>query len=267
MSVIRSLSFQYRRARVVSSYYWPKIRLILHWLIASREDTNFTYDITPRNRLHLAHALAVVLDRSVADIAGYIDEALGDQALAEHITGTVRSSPQGGTADETCRFGRRIGWYVVVRTVKPRVVVETGVDKGLGAVLLCAALFRNQAEGYGGRYYGIDINPAAGFLLGGPYAPFGTLMQGDSVECLRRFRDEIDVLITDSDHAAEYEYREYLAARERLAGRALILADNAHASDALERFSTETGRKFLFFREEALDHWYPGAGIGFSYHA
>ncbi len=260
------LGSQYRRARLAFGYYWPKLRLIVRWLSISREHTNFTYDITPRNRLHLAHALAIVFGRSAVDMTAYIDEALADRMLSEHVISAARASPR-VIVDATCRFGRRLGWYVAVRVMKPRGVVETGVDKGLGAVLLCAALRRNQAEGYGGRYYGIDIDPGAGFLLAGPYAPFGTLIQGDSIECLRLIRDEIDILITDSDHAAEYEYREYLAARERLAERALILADNAHASDALARFSTETGRKFLFLREEPLDHWYPGAGIGFSYRA
>jgi hypothetical protein len=27
----------------------------------------------------------------------------------------------------------------------------------------------------------------------------------------------------------------------------------------------ENGRRFLFFKEEPAQHWYPGAGIGFSY--
>ena len=264
---MRSLSTHYHRARLASSYYWPKFRLILRWLLASRENTNFTYDITPKNQLYLAHVLAVVLDKPMEDIKAYIDEARGDEVLAEHVIRTVGSSAQAVAADETCHFGRRLGWYVVVRVVRPRVVVETGVDKGLGAVLLCAALRRNEAEGHTGHYYGIDINPAAGFLLGGHYAPFGTLVEGDSVEHLRKFPNKIDVLITDSDHTAEYEYREYEAAGEHLAPRALIIADNAHVSDALARFSNDTARRFLFFREEPLDHWYPGAGIGFSYRA
>ncbi len=198
-------------------------------------------------------------------MTAYVDEALGDRMLAAHVMATVRTSAQAVNADQTCRFGRRLGWYAVVRAMRPRVVVETGVDKGLGAVLLCSALCRNQAEGSSGHYYGVDINPAAGFLLGGPYARFGTLVHGESVQYLRGFSNEIDLLITDSDHAAEYEYREYEAAGDRLSARALILADNAHASDALARYSSETGRRFLFHREEPLDHWYPGGGIGFSY--
>jgi hypothetical protein len=29
----------------------------------------------------------------------------------------------------------------------------------------------------------------------------------------------------------------------------------------LAKYSNEQGRKFLFFKEEPLNHWYPGAGI------
>lgn len=45
----------------------------------------------------------------------------------------------------------------------------------------------------------------------------------------------------------------------------LILGDNSHATDKLLKFSLSTGRKLLFWKEEPLDHWYPGGGIGFSW--
>jgi predicted O-methyltransferase YrrM len=262
---VRDLPAFYRRARVALSYQWPKLRVIGPWLMRSREDTNFTYEISPRNLLHLAHMLSVVLARPAAPMRAYLDEALNDRELADHVIESVRTSPASNRSDETCHFGRRLGWYATVRSVKPKVVVETGVDKGLGAVLLCAALRRNASEGEPGRYYGTDINPQAGYLLGGAYAAFGTILYGDSVVSLRGGREAIDVFISDSDHASDYEYQEYLAVRDRLSERAVVLADGAHSSDALMRFADETGRDFLFFREEPVGHWYPGAGIGFAY--
>jgi hypothetical protein len=74
--------------------------------------------------------------------------------------------------------------------------------------------------------------------------------------------ERIDLFINDSDHSAEYEYREYRAVASRLAPSAIILGDNAHVTDKLALFARETGRHFIFFREEPKDHWYPGAGIG-----
>lgn len=263
----RRLPSIYRRGRLALSYQWPKLRSIGPWLIKSREETNFTYEISPRNVLHLGHMLAVVLVRPVGEVQAYLDEALGDRQLADHVIETTRASANRAYSDETCYFGRRLGWYAAVRAVKPKVVVETGVDKGLGAVLLCAALRRNAADGATGRYIGTDINPSAGYLLNGDYAKFGTIVYGDSIMTLRGDRGEIGVFISDSDHAPDYEYQEYSAVRDRLSDRAVIIADNAHSSDALMRFATETGRKFLFFHEEPTEHWYPGGGIGFAYRA
>jgi hypothetical protein len=32
-----------------------------------------------------------------------------------------------------------------------------------------------------------------------------------------------------------------------------------------EKFSKERGRDFLFFKEELVNHWFPGCGIGISF--
>lgn len=264
---MRRLPSIYRRGRLALSYQWPRLRSIGPWLIKSREETNFTYEISPRNVRHLGHMLSIVLAQPVVEVQAYLDEVLGDRQLANHVIETTRTSPFSTYSDETCHFGRRLGWYAVVRAIKPKAVVETGVEKGLGAVLLCAALRRNADEGAPGRYLGTDINPSAGYLLSGDYAKSGTIIYGDSITTLRGDRGKIDIFISDSDHAPDYEYQEYSAVRNRLSDRAVILADNAHSSDALMRFAAETGRKFLFFREEPTGHWYPGGGIGFAYRA
>lgn len=52
-----------------------------------------------------------------------------------------------------------------MRATKPAVVVETGVDKGLGSCLLSAALTRNSEDEHPGYFYGTDINPKVGYLL------------------------------------------------------------------------------------------------------
>jgi hypothetical protein len=157
-----------------------------------------------------------------------------------------------------------LGWYAFVRILKPRVVVETGVDKGLGSVTVCAALRRNAAEGFPGRYFGTDKNPDAGFLLSAPYSEFGQILYGDSIESLKTI-PQVDVFINDSDHSADYERREYEIVGPRLSTEGLILGDNSHCTDVLARFSAEHDRQFLFFQEKPKDHWYPGAGIGISF--
>jgi Methyltransferase domain len=256
--------FSYRAAYVLK-YYWPRLRVGALWLLTSRETSNFTYDLTPRNEQHLAQLIALAVGCPPSQIIGYFDEIRQDRALGDAIAGQVKVLGRQGGYDPVARFGRRIGWYALVRATKPKVVIETGVEKGMGAMVLCAALLRNSREGYQGRYYGTDINRGAGRLFVEPYLSKGEILYGDSIETLSALDEVVDIFINDSDHSADYEREEYRIIACKLAERAIIVGDNAHVTDELLKFSSETGRKFLFFREEPANHWYLGAGIGLAF--
>lgn len=186
-------------------YFQDPLSTLFRWLLTSREVANYTYDLTERNKQYLAAAVAIVTGIDVPAAARYIAELEEDEVLKAHVIRRTREHPRGHIADPAARYGRRAGWYAMVRATKPRVVIETGVDKGL------------------------------------------------------------DLFIDDSDHSADYEAREYETILPKLSERAVILADNAHVTDTLYRFAQRTGRRFLFFREEPLRHWYSGAGIGIAY--
>jgi Methyltransferase domain len=253
------------RVRLALSYFLAPLGRLVWWTFSSREFTNFTYDITNDNREYLAHVVSLVTGASYATAMGYLREIQEDEALKRYVIERTRASALRFSADARCEFARRIGWYAFARILKPRVVVETGVDKGLGSLVLCAALLRNEAEGFPGSYFGTDKNPQAGFLLGEPYSRLGKILYGDSIESLQMI-PTIDLFINDSDHSAEYERREYETIAPKLASaNGLILGDNCHCNDVLARFSAERGRNFVFFREQPKDHWYPGAGIGVSF--
>lgn len=235
------------------------------WLFTSRETTNHTFDLTPLNRHTLTAQIADVVGQPHETIQAYIDELEADEALRNHIIGMTRQAPYRGISDLTVRYSRRLGWYAMVRATKPSVVIETGVDKGLGACVLTAALLRNREEGHPGRYYGTDINPQAGYLLRGRYAEVGEILYGDSIQSLKALEGPIDLFINDSDHSAEYEGREYATIEPKLSPQAIVLGDNSHITDELLNFAIRTGRSFQFFKEETAHHWYPGAGIGFAF--
>ncbi len=211
--------------------------------------------------------MAVATQSTPAAVLPYIVEAEQDEALARHIAAISAQQPDHvrAVSDSSVKFGRRLGWYAVVRALKPRFIIETGVDKGLGAVLLCAALKRNAEEGSPGRYLGTDINPAAGYLLTSPYDAFSHIAYGDSLNTLASITDEVDVFINDSDHSAAYEADEYTCIAPRLSKDAVVLGDNAHSTTKLSEFANQSGRKFLYWQEKPIDHWYPGAGIGFAF--
>jgi predicted O-methyltransferase YrrM len=254
------------RAKVAASYVSPTIGAVVRWLFNSREVGNFTYRLSELNRLYLPAMLVQVTGARWDELGAYIDEIESDTALRAHVRSATAQSDERSLADyDSVEFGRRVGWYALVRAVKPSVVIETGVDKGLGACVLCAALLRNRQEGFPGRYFGTDINPHAGYLLTEPYSQVGKVLFGDSIETLLGFPDPVDVFVNDSDHSAIYEAKEYRVIEPKLSPSAIIIGDNAHATDALVKFAKETGRQFLFFKEEPANHWYPGAGIGFGF--
>lgn len=256
---------RWHRLRFASSYYEPSVKAIFHWLRHSREDTNFTYDLLLLNRQQLAGLIALVTGKKIKEIEGYFSELDGNEGLRRHVIERTGQSVSAAQSDPHARYGRRLGWYALVRAAKPRTVVGTGVDKGFGTCVLAAALLANAAEGFDGTYYGTDINPAAGYLFTAPYMQVGTLLYGDSIASLQGFSEPIDFFINDSDHSSEYEGREYQTIRGKLSENALILGDNSHVTSKLFEFARETGWQFVFFSEKPKDHWYPGGGIGIAF--
>jgi hypothetical protein len=252
------------RAWIGLTYLGQPFGSLFSWLVHSREVTNFTYDLTEHNLSYLASLLAHIFCVPFEQALNCLREPGQDEALMDHIWRRTRESDTSYLSDREVRFGRRLGWYAFVRILRPRVVVETGVDKGLGACLIAAALRKNAVEGYPGKYYGTDINPKAGYLLSGEYAQFGSLIYGDSLVSLMSLSEEVDLFINDSDHSPAYEAMEYKVIRSRLSSRAVVLGDNAHYTGELLAFSLAEGREFLFFQERPADHWYPGGGIGIS---
>ena len=234
------------------------LALSARWLVTSREHTNFTYHLTPRNLAHLAWWTAGITGAGVEQTRGWIAEALEDTDLRDHVQRETARSARRRLADRDVRLGRRLGWYAIVRALRPEHVVETGTDKGLGSTVLAAALLRNGT----GRLTTIDVNPDSGYLVAGRYAEVVDRVVGDSVETLQELTVPVDVFLHDSWHTFEYETAELDAVTPLLRPASVVLSDNAHDSDALSAWAGRTGRRFTFFREEPLEHWDPGAGIG-----
>ena len=253
------------RAALAFSYFARPLQQLASWLVESREDTNFTYDLDPKNIRYIAASVAHVCGVSPARIREFAEELRADPEVHECLQRVGNAPGMNATVDVCAGFGRRIGWYCFVRALKPRVVVETGVDKGLGSLVLTAALRRNESEGFSGYYYGTDINPEAGVFFQAPFTTFGRILYGDSLESLGGLREPIDLFINDSDHSAKYEAREYECIAPLLHPGSVILGDNAHCTDELCDFAERTGRHFLFMNEVPRDHWYPGAGNGVAF--
>lgn len=253
------------RFTMALSYHTDTLKNIIRWTWRSREIDNLTYDIDELNTTYLAAFVAVLTRQPITVIQGYLKELNDDIQLRNHIRRLTEQHPQRYIADLDIHYGRRAGWYAFVRALKPKVVVETGTNKGLGSCVIAAALWRNTTEGHPGHLYTTDIDSAAGYLLRAPYDQYGEVLYGDSITSLRTLPLKVDLFINDSDHSQDYETREYETIAGKLSTAALMLGDNAHCSPQLYLFAQRTGRQFLFFQEKPKNHWHPGAGIGAAY--
>ena len=250
------------RGRIASKYMKPQKKSARRWIWKRTETSNFYYDLTDSNRLDLAHLISLISGATVSEVKGYIEELASDIDLRNHIKKSWESNPR--LKDAYVGFGRREGWYAIVRSLKPKLVIETGVSHGIGACVIASAVLRNRTEGYEGQYLGTDWDPDAGVLLSGIYAEAGEIVYGDSISTLEKIDGSIELFINDSDHSFEYEAREYSVIQSKLSTQALVLGDNSHVSPSLRTFSELSNRRFVFFKEIPKDHWYPGAGIGIS---
>ncbi len=232
-----------------------------NFVLLDPELDNFTYEIANLDDLAEFIARTLDLDRSV--VASYIRELEEDAPFRTELNVKLRMRRD---RKQVALYGRRIGWYCIVRCLRPAVIIETGVHDGLGSSVLLQALHRNQAEGHEGRLFGIDINPAAGWLIPDRLRDHLTLLIEDSAIAVPRivYEQPIDLFIHDSDHRYTHELQEFQTVAAGLAPAGLVLSDNSHATTALKDFSEASGRTFAFWHERPKHHFYPGAGIGVS---
>jgi len=263
--VLRNILIFGYRAKLVLLKIGQITKLSFKWLFTSKETTNFTYDLTELNKKYLIQIISHITKKPYPQIEKYIQEIESNKKLKAHIFNETKMSNQSYKSDKTIYFARRIGWYAIARAIKPKIIVETGVDKGLGSCILISALLENKKEGHMGYYYGTDINPKAGYLVTNEYKKFGEILYGDSINSLKKFNKKIDLFINDSDHSDDYEYKEYLTIESKISDSAVILGDNSHCTTKLFEFSIKANRRFLFFAEIPKNYWQEGAGIGFSF--
>ena len=233
----------------------------VRYLLFGRELDNFTYEIA--NEDELARFIGGGIGVSTADAARYIQELQVDHELRAAIRDALRGRDD---RNRTMPYGRRLGWYAIVRARKPRIVVETGVHDGLGSAVLLRGLERNAMEGHEGSLVSFDVNGNSGWLIPAFARSRHQLVIGPApdmfLEALNGRR--VDLFIHDSDHRYEHETAEFEAVMSLAGPSAVFVSDNAHAGTAFRDFCRRHSLRFHFFREVPRDHWYPGAGIGLT---
>jgi hypothetical protein len=266
-----------QRLRVLNRFRWvTKARLLrqysgegnatrwqrLRYLLWDPELDNFTYDLG--NPEELATFVAEVCGVDVDAARAYIDEAAADEELRRSLVARLR---QRWDRKPAPLYGRRLGWYALVRLRRPRLIVETGIHDGLGSSLLLRALQRNESEGAPGKLPSVDVDPAAGWLVEDSLRERWEPVHESTFTALPRLLEgrEVGMVIHDSDHTYDCELFEFTQAVDHRAPQITLVSDNAHATSALRDVCADKGVEYHFFRERPRSHFYPGGGIGLAF--
>jgi hypothetical protein len=151
-------------------------------------------------------------------------------------------------------------YYLLVRALKPGFVVEAGVDKGLGATIICEALRRNAAEGYTGDYLGIEDNPLQRSSI---YARFphkrGEVRHGNSPDVIHTIARKIDLFVHDTTPDPVHVGAQLEALQGHMAERGVLVS--TWAVPQFVEYAATNGKRLLVHKEEPARHWYSGSRL------
>jgi predicted O-methyltransferase YrrM len=147
--------------------------------------------------------------------------------------------------------------YALIRSKKPRLVLETGVANGFSTHLVLAALNRNKK----GSLVSIEIQKDVGQLLGNMDKSRWTLVVGKPKTTLLRTLKKIgkvDVFLHDSFHSYENMLFEFNAVYEKASDDFVVLSDDASSNGAFLEFAKKLNAKPIiiptFYRSFGILH-------------
>ncbi len=233
---------------------------VLPWAFTSREYTIFAYDTTAVSRAGLCGMVAVIANSDIGSITAFSEELESNAELAAHVRTDHAQSDRKWSSDPQIRFGRRMLYYLLIRALKSGFVVEAGVDKGLGAAIICEALRRNAADGHPGDYLGIENNPLQrSSIYGGFVHKRGEIRQGDSPEVIRTITRKIDLFVHETSTDPSHVAAQFEALQGRMAERGVFASP--WALPQFTEHATNNGKRLLMHKEEPVRHWYPGSRL------
>ena len=249
----------------LTRYYGVSFRArplqVAKYVLCDPDVGDFSYELD--NEAELVLFLASVLALEPALVKGYLDEIHAAREVTQDLAATVR-----GRLDMKRRpgLGHRVAWYVVTRAIKPRLVVETGIKHGLGALVLLVALERNAREGSDGRLISFDPDPESGWVVPEAMRSSWRPVFETSFDAFDEQLDgeQIDLFICDTPPGTEIESFEMDAALRHAAAGIVLIAGNGDRTTVLPDLAAEHGGEYRFFAERPRHPIYPGGGLGIA---
>ncbi|HWD38873.1 MAG TPA: class I SAM-dependent methyltransferase [Fimbriimonas sp.] len=220
----------------------------------SKEVSNFTYDDDEASKLSIPFIAAAACGVSVQEALGYFYELESDATLRSHIRQATIESKDRYVTDPEAHYGPRRISYAIVRAMKPKIVVEAGVEKGLGSCVIAAALLRNQQEGHAGHLFAVDIDEKTGYLIDSPYDAVCTKLNADILQFLKTFNNPIDYLVQD---IAPWIAKDVLEALQPTASPKCIVTNCYFTEDPFE-FALKNGWQCQTLFSQPEHSWFIG---------
>lgn len=247
----------FRAARTWRSLIAPVI-----WTFSGREFTNFSYDTPAANQAQLANALALLTGIDRSTMAGFVHEAVSDAELPRRYAAVRAGDQLEWMTERTHRFGKRLAYYALVRALRPRTVIEAGVDQGLGAMAIVRALEQNAAEGTPGLHFGIEFNrkKACPFQADGS-SPYSRIVHARSEEFLERFEGRPNIFIHDTLSDADHVCAHLEILRRKMRPGDIFVA--VWVLPEIVNFCETHDLAYVVHRDESIKHPYPGSALIF----
>jgi len=247
-----------RRARRLGRLRWvTKVKVLRHneasplrwwrYVLLDPEVDSFSYAIA--NEDELAATLAPLLGRPAPELSALIAEAHADATLraalrqpAKRWLWAKRQPPLRGYS---------LALWTVVRTLRPAVVVETGVLDGLSSTVILAALERNGE----GTLISFDVMPGAGALVPDWLRTRWELVYANQPDALEDTIGERRIALLSSDSLQEVaQVRAEVEAALRHADDEFVVMTASGLFDVLRWLDREVVR----FSDQPRDHFYAG---------
>jgi hypothetical protein len=260
---ISIVTIPYRFCNVLYYYCFPKIVHIFKWSLKSKELHSYTYNLTSFNNEYLIHDISIITNLPYAQVQLYFNEIFFNNKLKKYIIEKIENSEYKYVKDKRVELGNRFLHYCIIRAIKPKIIVENGIEIGFTSIILCEALLKNIKEGFIGKYYGLDINPIAGYLIKNRrYTSIAEILIGDSLKSLSTFEKNIDYYFSDGERTYKYEKVEFELLKTKVNINGIVVSNKLQISNCTSIFAKEMNRRHIYFREDPFNHWYPGSHIG-----
>jgi predicted O-methyltransferase YrrM/uncharacterized protein YoxC len=210
-------------------------------------------------------ALAPVLAAAFDEIksVSHAEEIFERQRFVEQYMRELGARYRAHYVPGWVNFDDALFLYWLVRQIRPRTIVQTGVCNGLSSAFMMLALAKNGADGslhvidlppvfdpnnpawtVAGSVYGVVIpeGKSSGWLVPDAYRDRFEAWNGEAKELMPKMVDKlaaIDLFYHDSDHTYDHMMFEFREAKRKLAPGGLVVADDVSWNASLWDFADE----------------------------